>query len=180
MYRGKMRFWSRLGAVGGFLLFIAAPSVGCKRIVHGILGKAEESAGISDDGKGAYTFSNAKDQTSMTLGNQEAPADFPKSIPLYPGAVLTNGDAVRDPTLVVTGVNLQTPDSADQVVAFYKAKYGTSDFKEPNFGTNNPVAVLGRIVTFNDSESDTKVSLTIQSLGAKGTNIIISARKSVK
>ncbi len=60
------------------------------------------------------------------------------------------------------------------VVAFYKAKFGASEFQDLNLA-NSPVATLGRLVHFEDPVSGCKVQIALQSLGDKGTNVLITA-----
>ena len=57
------------------------------------------------------------------------PAAFPPDVPVYTGARLTSGAAFTSPGQLAFGMEWQTLDSVDKVLAFYKTKFSQGDWQ---------------------------------------------------
>jgi hypothetical protein len=111
---------------------VALPGVACKSAAERAREKAEEKAIETqtggqvqlDDKKGTLTI--VTEAGAMTLGTGSSlPADFPKSVPIYPGATTGFSSKSADPRgKDVWSVQLESGDSKDKVVAWYKANMG--------------------------------------------------------
>lgn len=119
--------FARAGLVAGVWLLS-----GCQSIAEKITEKAVEAAietktggdvDIDSSKPGAFSFKTKNDKgEEVTLDGQsgKVPDNWPKDIPAYPGAKVTAS--------LLTGKNgmlmLETSDSTDKVLAFYKANVG--------------------------------------------------------
>jgi hypothetical protein len=106
---------------------LALPSVGCKRLAERAAEKAEEKAlekstggQVSINGqKGTMTI--VTDAGEMMVGTTaKIPEDFPKSIPVYAGATPKMSVKSANNGKEAWSLSLETTDSKDKVVAFYK------------------------------------------------------------
>lgn len=164
---------SRLAFVGGIVFFIAAPSVGCQRIVETFLG-----GGGADESAEHRLGDPASAPTRPPVGDpKQIPADFPKGVPLYPGAAVMSGITSDQPDETTWSVGLQTLDSAEKVVAFYKSQFAV-DASDTNDLPNNPVAGFIRILIFENALPGINVSVAVQPNG--GTTVQLSASKPKK
>lgn len=157
------------------LLLAAAftlPSVGCKRLAERAAEKAEEKAiekgtggQVSINGqKGTMTI--VTDAGAVTMGETaKIPDDFPKNVPVYPGATpkvaVKSAQGGKDTWSVV----LETTDSKDKVVAYYKANLsGFTQASSMDVGTGfmqvyqSPKMDVSLVV---GSESGGKQSITL-------------------
>jgi hypothetical protein len=153
-------------------LAVALAGVACKSAAERAREKAEEKALEQktggevkvDENKGTLTI--VTDAGAMTLGTGTSiPADFPKAVPLYPGA--TPGFAAKstDPRgKDVWSLQLETGDARDKVVAYYKANMSgftlatNLDMGESSMEVwQSPKLDVTLII---GSESDAKTSIT--------------------
>ncbi|MEO6421085.1 MAG: hypothetical protein ABIP39_16855, partial [Polyangiaceae bacterium] len=171
-----MRFSSRLALVGGFFVFLVLPSLGCQKLVADYLGNSENAG---QEGKATPPPGTPENpSTPQGPASRPVPEDFPKSVPIYPGATVTSGTSFDNPGQKVSSVGLQTSDAADKVAAYYKAQLPTAGLQDTNDLPNNPVAGFIRILTFTDTVSGCVVSVTLQpNAGDTGTTILINAAK---
>ena len=106
----------------------ALPSVGCKRLAERAAEKAEEKA-IEKQTGGQVTINGQKgtmtivtDAGTMTLGETaKIPDDFPKAVPVYPGAKAKMALKSATNGKEAWSLSLETTDTKDAVVAYYKA-----------------------------------------------------------
>jgi hypothetical protein len=107
---------------------LAVPSMGCKRLAERAAEKAEEKAiekqtggQVSINGeKGTLTI--VTDAGAMTLGETaKIPDDFPKNVPVYPGAAPKVAMKSAAGGKETWSVIVETMDAKDKVVAYYKA-----------------------------------------------------------
>jgi hypothetical protein len=163
---------ARLRFVFALAAAIALPAIACKSAAERAREKAEEKAIEQktggqvkvDEKKGTLTI--VTDAGAMTLGTGTSiPADFPKTVPLYPGA--TPGFAAKstDPHgKDVWSLQLETGDAKDKVIAYYKANLSgftlatNLDMGESSMQVwQSPTLDVTLIIA---SESDAKTSIT--------------------
>jgi hypothetical protein len=118
--------WSSLGCVA--LVGAAWLNSGCDLITEKITEKVTEKAiehtieketgGDVQIDKGSLSFKNDKGSVEFNSGGAKVPDSWPKDVPLYPGAKVTMAMS-NDAQHVLA---LETPDSPDKAVAFYKDK----------------------------------------------------------
>jgi hypothetical protein len=65
------------------------------------------------------------------------PTAFPADVPVYPGARLTSGAPFASPGQVAFGMEWQTLDPVDKVLAFYKTKFSQGDWQITFNGSAN-------------------------------------------
>jgi len=108
---------------------VAAASSGCKSAAERAREKAEEKA-IEQQTGGQVTLNHDKgtmtivtDGGEMQLGvGSSIPADFPKSVPVYPGAkVELAAKSTGANGKPAWSVQLETGDAKDKVLAFYRS-----------------------------------------------------------
>jgi hypothetical protein len=88
------------------------------------VGGCARSSGKAEDKPAPAPVPSAARVEPAEAAAASLPADFPKAIPLYPGAkvvVATRSETLGKPAWAAT---LETPDGADAVSAFYKAGLG--------------------------------------------------------
>jgi hypothetical protein len=153
------------------LVVLVALSGGCKKARE----KAEEAAieqatgqkmTIDDkDGKG-ITLTAPDGGGSITINPTEIPADFPKSIPIYPGAKVKTAMKTSSAGKQSFIVGLETGDPPDKVATFYKSQLRSWTSKaDLNTGE-------GHLQSFEDATA--KIGLTVtatRSAGADATEI---------
>ncbi|HEY8038268.1 MAG TPA: hypothetical protein VIF15_00670 [Polyangiaceae bacterium] len=114
---------------------LAISTTACKSAADRAREKAEEKAieqqtggqVTIDDKQGTMTLVN--DAGTVTMGaGAKIPADFPKSVPVYPGATTDLASRQSNPQgKPAWSLTLETGDAKDKVVAYYKANL--ADFK---------------------------------------------------
>jgi hypothetical protein len=124
----------------------------CKRARNAALEqRTREATGverveIGDDGK-RVTLSNTADggATEVELGESaRIPADFPRNVPIYPGAKLVAAVGTTDQGKRSHVVTLSAAATAASVYAFYKQRL-------PSFGTVEELSLGGlRMLTAKD------------------------------
>ena len=65
------------------------------------------------------------------------PTGFPADVPIYPGARLTSGAVFSSNGQTAWGMEWETLDSVDKVVAFYKARFNEGDWTTSFSGSSN-------------------------------------------
>jgi len=118
--------------VAALLVCATVPSVACRKLAE----KAEERAiekSLEKQGGGQVSINSQKGSMTITTdagtfqmgAGAKIPDDFPKAVPIYPGAKPAFAAKSTDPKgKAAWSVQMETPDSKDQVVAYYKANMG--------------------------------------------------------
>jgi hypothetical protein len=121
---------------------LLVPSLGCRRIRERLLEKAGEKAAesaagddeaIEKSGRG-ITFKGNKPGEAITVGTGKVPDDFPKDVPIYPGAKIIGGASTGGAS-PSKSVSLKTEDAPAKVLAFYQSKIPASAKKLSNSTT---------------------------------------------
>jgi hypothetical protein len=131
-----------------------------------------DSVQLTEDGK-RVTLSHRTDggDTEMELGsNARIPADFPRNVPIYPGAKLIASVGSTDRGRRSHVVTLTATAAADVVYAFYKQRL-------PSFGTVEEVNLAGiRMLTARSSGGTTlEVMVTADGQSASTIQLMTSA-----
>ena len=155
----------------------ALPSMGCKRLAERAAEKAEEKAiekgtggQVSINGqKGTMTI--VTDAGTMTMGETaKIPDDFPKAVPVYPGAkakmALKSASAGKE----VWSVSLETTDTKDQVVAYYKANMtGYTVASAMDMGTST-------MTVYQSPKYDVTMMAAAESAGKTGITLNVASK----
>lgn len=152
----SMRAFTRAGWVAGVWLLS-----GCQSIAEKITEKAVEVAietktggdvDIDTSKQGAFSIKTKNEKgEEVTLDGQsgKVPDNWPKDIPAYPGAKVTAS--------LLTGKNgmlmLETGDSTEKVLAFYKANVGSMK-EEANMNAGGT-----SIVTYSDKAAGRELAV---------------------
>jgi len=156
---------------------LSLPSMGCKRLAERAAEKAEEKAlekgtggQVSINGqKGTMTI--VTDAGQMTMGETaKIPDDFPKAVPVYANAKpkfalksATNGKEAWS-------VNLETTDTKDQVVAFYKANMsGFTVASTMDMGTST-------MTVYQSPKFDVTIMAAAESAGKTGVTLNVASK----
>ena len=111
------------------VLTSALALTGCKRISEKVEEKAiqNQTGGQVDLQNGSLTIKS--DAGTVVVGtSSKLPDDFPKAVPVYPGAKVEMAAKSSQNGKTVWSLTLETGDAHDKVAAFYKS--GMSAFKE--------------------------------------------------
>ena len=166
---------SRIALVA-LLSVTALASTGCKRLAEKAEEKAIERAeekALEKNGGGQVSINNGGGSMTITtdagtvqLGNgAHIPDDFPKEVPVYPGAKPTASIKSSQGTKPVWTVTLETTDSKDKVAAYYKANLsGFTQKSAMDLGT-------GSILVYESPKYD--VTFTASTEGAK-TELLVN------
>jgi hypothetical protein len=150
---------------------LALETAACKRAAERMEEKAIErqtGAEVHLDSKGG-TMTFASDAGTLVAGaGTKVPDDFPKAIPLYPGAKVDLAAKANDPKgKPAWTLTLETGDSKDQVVAYYKAKMtGFNNASDMSLGDTD--MSVWRSADYN-------VTLMVNTAGNQKTAITITA-----
>jgi hypothetical protein len=122
-----------------------------EKIAEKIAEKAIEKATGAEDvdlnsSSGGVTIKNAEGEVFQSGKGTKVPADWPSDVPVYPGSTVFS--AVSTPKQKF--VHLQTKDSPDTVVTFYKGKLAGEKTHEMSMNET-------RAVTFKDGKRVTSV-----------------------
>lgn len=145
---------------------------GCKKARQKAFeSKAREATGadqveVADDGK-RVTLTNRSDSGGSEIELGEAasiPADFPKTIPFYPGSKIVAAVGMTDKGKRSHVVTLSAPAAAGTVYDFYKQRL-------PSFGKVEEVAVGGlRMLSAADGKGTT-VSVMVTGNGPNESTV---------
>lgn len=116
---------------------IVSTTVGCSKIKQKIAQKATEKAteAIAEKATGQEVdidtsgnkveFTGKDGKQKMTIGRgSKLPEDFPKStVPVYPGSTVLSSMSLQSNNGQGHVVTLETEDSPDDIIAFYKSKF---------------------------------------------------------
>ena len=155
----------------------ALPTLACKRLAERAAEKAEEKAlekqtggQVSINGqKGSMTF--VTDAGAMTLGTgAKIPDDFPKAVAVYPGATPSLAAKSGTGEKEAWTVAMETTDTKDQVVAYYKAHMsGFTQSTSMDLGTST---MLG----FQSPKLDVTVMTAAQPGGKTEITLSVSSK----
>ena len=164
---------SRL-AVVALLVASTFVTTGCKRLAEKAAEKAEEKAieraagaqGVQINSNGQGSMTVVTDAGTVMLGTgAKIPEDFPKEVPVYPGAQPTASIKSSQGNKPAWTITLETTDPKEKVAAYYKSNL--SGF------TQKSAMDLGQasILVYESPKYD--VSLTANQQGAK-TEILLA------
>jgi hypothetical protein len=145
---------------------------GCKRArQEAFEQRAREASGadnvrVEDDGK-RVTLSGRADgsESEVELGESaRIPADFPKSVPIYPGAKLVAAVGTTDQGKRSHVVTLSTSAGADVVYDFYKQRL-------PSFGSVEEISLGGMRMLSADNGAGTTLEVMITADGQDGSTV---------
>src|SRR5579884_4060254 len=108
---------------------VTSTATGCRRLRERAREKAEEkiiekqTGGQVEVDEKKGTLRIVTDAGAVTMGTgAQLPEDFPKAVPIYPGAKAQFSAKSKDPHgKDAWSVQLETPDAKDTVVAYHKA-----------------------------------------------------------
>jgi len=150
---------------------LALETTACKRAAERMEEKAIErqtGAQVNLDSKGGTMTFTSDAGTFVAGAGTKLPDDFPKGIPVYPGAKVDMAAKANNPKgKPAWTLTLETGDSKDQVVAYYKAKM--AGFK------NASDMSLGDTDMSVWQSADYDVTLMVNSAANQKTAITISA-----
>ncbi|HEY8091321.1 MAG TPA: hypothetical protein VIF09_25835 [Polyangiaceae bacterium] len=164
---------SRL-AVVALLAASTLATTGCKRLAEKAAEKAEEKAieraagakGVQINSNGQGSMTVVTDAGTVMLGSgAKIPEDFPKEVPVYPGASPTASIKTSEGARPAWTLTFETTDSKDKVAAYYKANL--SGF------TQKSAMDLGQASILVYSSAKYDVSLTANQQGPK-TEILLA------
>ena len=110
---------------------------GCDRLVQKATETAAEKAVESaSGGKADVDFSDGKfsietedGSSSHQIGDDaQVPDGWPGEFPQYPGSQITSAHRTTDKDYVLMGFTMTTPDSVDEVIAFYAGKAAAAGY----------------------------------------------------
>lgn len=103
--------------------------------------------------------------------SSKLPSDFPKDVPVYPGATVESSVAANQEQGGGQYVGLQTTDALDAVVAWYKKEVAAQGWKIETDATVQGNLILGA------SKDTRELSLTVASSDGKVTISLVVAKK---
>lgn len=150
---------------------LALETTACKRAAERMKEKAiERQTGgqVNIDSKGGTTIITSDAGTFVAGNGTKVPDDFPKTIPVYPGAKVDLAAKANNPNgKPAWTLTLETGDSKDQVVAFYEAKMtGFKNASDMSLGDTD-------MSVWQSAGYD--VTLMVNAAGNRKTAITISA-----
>ncbi len=168
-------------SVAIFLLsaFIVATSLGCRSLKEKIARKATEKALEEGTGeqwtldKDKVTVTDTKGHGSVQFGaGASVPDDWPKDVPVYPGAKVTLAIASKDTGSKGYALTLESKDSPKAVHDYYKSKLsGYTVALDAVAGDMHMLslrnAATGSDVTVNTAENKGNATTTIQLFAGK-------------
>lgn len=140
-----------LGIIGSVLSGLFARKV-AEKGVESVLSKVTNGT-VDVDTKNNSVTINTGDGTA-TIGTQELPSDFPKDIPVYPGATVL-GSVTGSATAGGLFVSMNSTDSLDAVKSYYDSKLVENGWTKEE-GVN-----LGTIVNIAATKGDQRLSVTL-------------------
>jgi hypothetical protein len=153
----------------------ALPSVACRKLAE----KAEERAiekSLEKNGGGQVSIDSKKGSLSIVTdggtfqmgAGAKIPDDFPKAVPIYPNAKPAFAARSTDPKgKSAWSVEMETSDSKDQVVAYYKSNMGGF--------TQQTTADMGKSAMEVWQSAQYEVTLIIGGDNPKTTSISLNA-----
>ena len=145
----------------GLSLSLLVVTSGCEKLQEKLAEKAAEKAVESASG-GVVTVTDPKSGTTSQGGaSVKLPANWPASVPIYPGSTVRNA-------LVSPGAKkavLVTKDPASKVVEFYKTKSGLTLDSEIDLGAQHIINFKngkGTVsVVIGQAPPDTSITLAV-------------------
>jgi hypothetical protein len=126
---------------------------------------------VEYDSKGKSVTVKAADG-SVYVGGEgvKLPDDFPKDVPVYPGAKIASSVSAARTDTAGHMVTFQTSDSPEKVAAFYKSKFSTWQVKMEMSSGGGKVLLL--------QSPDEKRSITVVANPANGvTTVTLTAQE---
>jgi hypothetical protein len=120
-----------LGVAGTIAVKFFSKQIGLGFLSGAIQSKTGIKTNLGDIEKGKLSFTDSKTGAKVDIGSDKLPDSFPKDFPVYPGAKIT-GVLSGSEQGKSTGawVTLTTADSADKVIAYYKANLKSNGWEE--------------------------------------------------
>lgn len=123
-------------------------------IAGGVLSKATGGNVNLDTEKGQMKFKDNKTGSTVSIGeNMEIPEDFPKDVPVYPGAKANS--IMTSTTEKTANATLTSGDDAVKITKWYEEKFKGEGWTEENSSTINDVEVR------EYSKDQVKITLSI-------------------
>ena len=157
------------------------PLAGCKRIQERMAQKAvekalEESTGgkVDIDGKG-LSIKGADGKGTVAVGaGATLPKDFPKDVPIYPGAKVVVAIQSNDKDKTGYMVSLESKDAPAKIAAYYKANLkGFTQSVDMNTGDSYTLAMT-------KESTGTSMTMSAASSGTGDTSITLGAQTTTK
>jgi hypothetical protein len=119
------------GVVGSIAVKFFAKQIGLGALQSAIESKTGIKTNLSGLEEGKMTLTDKETGTTVEVGSDKLPDNFPKDFPVYPGAKVT-GVLSGSEKGVSTGVwvTFETNDSKDNVSAFYKENLKANGWEE--------------------------------------------------
>ena len=172
-----IRAMTRRLLVASLVVAAALPSVACRKLAE----RAEERAiekSLEKSGGGQVNIDTKKGSLSIVTdggtfqmgAGAKIPDDFPKAVPIYPNAKPAFAAKSTDPKgKSAWSVQMETPDSKDQVVAYYKSNLGgftqqtTADMGQSAMQVWESAQYEVTLVVGGDNPKTTSISLNATS-----------------
>jgi hypothetical protein len=126
-----------------------------------------------EDG-GSLTVTNEKGETSTFSASAGAPTGFPAWVPAYPSGAPQGMFQVNSPQERGAMFTVQTTDSADKVLEFYKGKLeeGGMEVQSSSYETDGKMA--GGTVTGTSSDQKRTVNVVVTSQDGQGAQAAVT------
>jgi hypothetical protein len=158
---------------------------GCEKITEKIAQKVTEKAvehtiekqtgakvDLNSDGQGSISVHSDKGNFQLNAGGGKIPDNWPKDVPVYPGAKFQSSMGNDEKQLLA----VLTPDSLETAVEFYKAKFASLK-QEANMVTERQTLLSYREpggrqiqVSISKEESNTQIALIVNTPKKTGAN----------
>lgn len=109
-------------------------------VASGVLSKATGGKVDVNTDKGQMNFKDNKTGSSVSIGeNMDIPDDFPKDVPIYPGAKASS--IMTSTSEKTANATLTSGDEATKITKWYEDKFKSEGWTEDNSSTINDVEV---------------------------------------
>jgi hypothetical protein len=143
-----------------------------KAVEHAIEKQTGAKVDLNSDGQGSISVHSDKGNFDLNAGGGKIPDNWPKDVPVYPGARFQSSMGNDERQLL----SVLTPDSPDKAVEFYKAKFASLK-QEANMVTDRQTLISYREpsgrqiqVSISKEETDTQIALIVNAAKKPGSN----------
>jgi hypothetical protein len=153
----------------GIAAIVACVACGCGKPSMTFKGPDDATVTIDQGGDKVEIKGRGADGsvTSSSAGSVKVPEDFPKDIPVYPGATPIIHQSVKNGRTM----QLKTSDAADKVTAFYKEKLKAEGWKQVSESSSK--SSRESITLLYDTKDNHTLSVVICH-GDDGTSLTLS------
>ena len=139
------------------LLAVAVLGMGCGRSkTRTVTGPNGEKYTVSDKGDNAEVTITGKNGEKVQISSGEKgtslPDDFPKDVPVYPGATINISSKTREGIMVM----LKTNESAEKIKQYYEKAN-----KEQGWEENENTVAMGKITILGYKKDSRTLTVTI-------------------